>query len=50
MLNEIEIKVLEKGLGFVPIPNIINEKDLRRDFGEFSRKMRCKCASEVFQG
>ena len=37
-----EIKVLEKGLGFVPTPNIINEEDLRRDFGEFSRKMRCK--------
>ena len=42
VLNEIEIKVLEKGLGFVPTPNIINEEDLRRDFGEFSRKMRCK--------
>ena len=42
MLNEIEIKVFEKGLGFVPTPNIINKEDLRRDFGEFSRKMRCK--------
>ena len=42
MLDEIEIKVLEKGLGFVPTPNIINEEDLRRDFGEFSRKMRYK--------
>ena len=42
VLSEIEIKVLEKGLGFVPTPNIINEEDLRRDFGEFSRKMRCK--------
>ena len=42
MFNEIEIKILEKGLGFVLTPNIINEEDLRRDFGEFSRKMRCK--------
>ena len=42
VLNEIEIKVLEKGLGFVPTPNIINEEDLRINFGEFSRKMRCK--------
>ena len=42
VLNEIEIKILEKGLGFVPTPNIINEEDLKRDFGEFSRRMRCK--------
>ena len=42
VLHEIEIQVLEKGLGFVPTPNSINEEDLRRDFGEFSRKMRCK--------
>ena len=42
MLHEIEIQVLEKGLGFVPTPNSINEENLRRDFGEFSRKMRCK--------
>ena len=41
-LNETEIRVLEKGLGFVPTPNMINEEDLRRDFNEFSRKMRCK--------
>ena len=27
---------------FVPTLIIINEKDLRRDFGEFSRKIRCK--------
>ena len=38
MLNEIKIKVLEKGLGFVHIPNIINEEDLRGDFGEFRKK------------
>ena len=41
-LNKTEIRVLEKGLGFVPTPNMINEEDLRRDFNEFSRKMRCK--------
>ena len=33
---------MEKGLSFVPTLNVINEKDLRRDFGEFNRKMRCK--------
>ena len=35
VLNEIEIKVLKKGLGFVPTPIIINEENP-------SRKMRCK--------
>ena len=33
---------MKKGLAFVPTPNIINEENRRRDFGEFSRKMRCK--------
>ena len=42
VLSQPEIKVLEKGLGFVPIPNLINEADLRQNFNEFSRKMRCK--------
>ena len=42
MLNEIEIKVLEKGLNFAPTPNIINEEDLRRDFSEFNINIRCK--------
>ena len=42
VLNETEIKVLVKGLGFIPTPNIINEENLRGDFGEFARKMRCK--------
>ena len=32
---------MEKSLRFVPSPKIINEEDLRKDFGEFSRKMRC---------
>ena len=29
-------------MGFIPTPNTINEEDLRRDFDDFSRKMRCK--------
>ena len=36
------ISVLEKGLGFAPTPSHINEADLRRDLGKFSRKMRSK--------
>ena len=36
VLNKIENKVFEKGLGVVPTPNKINEEDLRRDFSEFS--------------
>ena len=42
VLTETEIRVLEKGLGFAPTPTKINESDLKRDFNEFSRKMRCK--------
>ena len=42
VLTATEIKVLERGLGFVPTPNLINEADLRRDFEDFSRKMRCR--------
>ena len=42
VLTETEIKVLERGLGFAPTPNLINEADLRRDFEDFSRKMRCR--------
>ena len=42
VLCQTEIGVLEKSLGFVPTPNTINEADLRREFNEFSRKMRCK--------
>ena len=45
VLNETETNVLEKGLGFVPIPITTNKGDLRRDFGEFSRKMRSKWSS-----
>ena len=41
-LSPLEIKVLEKGLGFSLTPSSINEVDLRRDISDFSRKMRCK--------
>ena len=42
VLTDLEISVLGKGLGFSPTPTFINEVDLRRDFVNFSRKMRCK--------
>ena len=42
VLSETEISVLEKGLGFVSTPNMINGVDLRRDLNDFIRKMRCK--------
>ena len=42
VLTETEIGVLERGLGFVATLNLINEENLRRDFDDFSRKMRCK--------
>ena len=42
VLSQREINVLQKGLGFSPNQSFINEVDLRRDFNEFSRKMRCK--------
>ena len=42
VFSQTEICVLVEGLGFVPTPNMINEADLRQDFNEFSRKMRCK--------
>ena len=40
-LSPLEIKVLEKALGFSPTPSM-NEVDLRRDISHFSRKMTCK--------
>ena len=43
VLTELEISVLGKGLGFLPTPTFINEADLRKNFADFSRKMRCKC-------
>ena len=42
VLTPVEIKVLEIGLTFVPMPNMINEANLKRDFDEFGRKIRCK--------
>ena len=42
VLAETEIRVLEKDLGFAPTVIKINETDLRADFNEFARKMRCK--------
>ena len=42
LLVETEIEVLERDLGFVPTPNLINEKNLSRDFDDFSRKTTCK--------
>ena len=38
ILTDIEIKVLEKGLGFAPILRKINEPELRQDFAEFCRQ------------
>ena len=42
ILTEIEIKVLEKGLDFAPVQRTLNEPELRKDFEEFRRRMRCK--------
>ena len=43
VLSDLEIGVLNEGLGFSPTPTFTNEADLRRYFTEFARKMRCKC-------
>ena len=42
LLTHLEISILGKGLGFSPTPTFINEADLRRDFADFPRKMRCE--------
>ena len=42
VLTETEIRILGKGLGFAPTPTRINESYLKRDFNDFSRKMRRK--------
>ena len=42
VLTETEIRALEKGLRFAHTPTKINETDLRADFNEFARKMRCE--------
>ena len=43
VLSEIEIQVLEKELDFVPTQKFINEPGLRKDFEDFSRRMRIRC-------
>ena len=40
VLTDTEIKVLERGLDFLPIQRKINESELRPDFNEFCRRMR----------
>ena len=40
VLSEPEIQVLEKELDFAPIQKSINEPELRKDFEDFSRRMR----------
>ena len=42
VLSESEIKILEKGLDFLPFQRKVNEPELRRDFEEFCRSMRIK--------
>ena len=42
IVTEAEIKLLEKGLEFAPIQKTSNEPELRNDFQEFSRRLRCK--------
>ena len=34
--------MLEKGLDFAPVQKTPNEPELRKDFEEFGRRMRCK--------
>ena len=42
-MTDLETSVLGKELGFSPTPTFINEADIRRDFADFDRKIRCKC-------
>ena len=42
VLNEAEIKVLEKGLDYAPSQNKVNEPELCGDFEEFCRRMGLK--------
>ena len=42
VLSYLEIEVLGEGLGFSLTSSFINEADPKRDFVDFSRKMRCK--------
>ena len=36
------MKVLEKGFDFAPIQKTLNGPELKKDFEECSRRMRCK--------
>ena len=50
ILTDTEIRrVLEKCLDFAPIQKTLNELELRKDFEEFSRRMRCKWIFEMNQ-
>ena len=40
-LSDLKIEVLGLGLGFSPTSLFINEADLKRDFADFSRNMKC---------
>ena len=42
VLTETEIKVLEKGLDYVPTQKKINDPELRKEFSELCRRMRKK--------
>ena len=42
VLNETEIKALEKGFDFAPIQNKINEPESRNIFEKFCRRMKIK--------
>ena len=42
ILTQAEIKVLRKGIYFAPIQKTLNEPEPRKDFEEFSHRMRCK--------
>ena len=42
ILTEAKTKVLEKSLNFAPIRKTLNEPKLRKNFVEFSHRMRCK--------
>ena len=42
VFTDTEINILEKGLGFAPIQNKINQPELRKDFEEFCRRLRIK--------
>ena len=42
VLTDFEINFSGKGLGFSPTPTFIKEANLKSDFADFARKIRCK--------